>query len=135
MTLEEIKRTLLDKEIYVKYKKGYKVHPSLKRRGITLEDAIKEIPSLYEEISNYPSLEEMVYRAVNDIKETPLCPYCGKPSKFKYPKGYTSTCGDRKCSYKMQLETKLALNPEDPFNTKKMKETLSTRTDEDYSKK
>ena len=134
MTLEEIKKTLLDKEIYIGYKKGYKIHPSLKRRGISLEDAIKEIPCVYAEIINYPSLEEMVYKAMNDIKETPLCPYCGKPSKFKYPKGYTSTCGDRKCSHKMQLETKLALNPGDPFNTKKMKETLSKRTEEDKQK-
>ena len=134
MTLEEIKRTLLDKEIYVKYKKGYKVHPSLKRRGITLEDAIKEIPNLYEEAKNFPSLEEMLYRAMNDVEKTPLCPYCNAPSKFKYPKGYLATCGNRKCSHRLQMDTKRTLNPEDPFNTRKMKETLSKRTEEDKQK-
>ena len=52
------------------------------------------------------TLKECISRLRNNIEEIPKCPICGKPRK-SYLYWYGQSCGDIKCSAKIQTETYL----------------------------
>lgn len=58
----------------------------------------------YENITD--TLKECINRLKNNIEEIPKCPICGKPRK-SYLYWYGQTCGNKKCSSKIQSETYL----------------------------
>lgn len=50
---------------------------------------------------NNPSLSERAYCVLHDIKEQPVCKWCGEPLRFrKMDKGYFATCGKKECKGK-----------------------------------
>lgn len=81
-------------ELFEKYGKSLKSISLSMRSKENLEQLYQETKNLPNDIDN----NERLYCCLNNIKEIPLCPICGKPRKFyKLSKGYFATCGDKSC--------------------------------------
>jgi len=88
----------LFKEIYEQHGKSAKAVMIALRNIENQKILINETLYLPTDIS----MSERLYCWVNNIKEIPKCPVCGKPKKFHcYNKGYFSTCGDKACKSAM----------------------------------
>lgn len=132
MTLQEAKDILLNNKIITPLTKGdvgFKVNPSLIRHNIPLEEKLSEYPELCKYLLTFPSIKEGLYRCYHLLDKTPTCKYCGEDLYFTKVK-YSRTCGSKECVFKLNLESKLKNNPEDPYNTKKQKETAKNKTAE-----
>lgn len=132
MTVQEAKDILLNNKIITPLTKGdvgFKVNPFLVRHNIPLEEKLSEYPELYEYLLTFPSIKEGLYRCYHLLDKTPTCKYCGKDLYFAKVK-YSRTCGSKECVFKLNLESKLKNNPDDPYNTKKQKETTKNKTAE-----
>jgi hypothetical protein len=132
MTLEEARNILIKNKILFPLSKGsvgFKPNPFYVRRGSSLEEELQKYPELYNFLLTFPSIKEGLYRCYHLIEKVPTCKFCGKDLYFS-KKEYSRTCGSQECINKLNFETKVKNNPEDPFNTKKAKETAKNRTKE-----
>ncbi len=132
MKLEEAKNLLLTNKIIFPLSKGsvgFKVNPFFVRRGVSLEEELQKYPDLYNFLLTFPSLQEGLYRCYHLLEKVPTCKFCGKELYFTKVE-YSRTCGARECVNKLNFETKVRNNPEDPYNTKKQKESWKNRTGE-----
>lgn len=50
-----------------------------------------------EYILKFSTSRELIYCVTHNVLETPPCPYCGKPRKFRGTEGYNQTCGGTRC--------------------------------------
>ena len=81
-------------EIYKLSRSNAKTIMLYLRNENNLNDFIKETSYLPE----YISKSERYYCWLNNLKEIPKCPICGKYKKFrKVNLGYFATCGDKSC--------------------------------------
>ena len=81
-------------EIYKLSKSNAKTIMLYLRNEKNLNDFIKETSYL----PDYISKSERYYCWLNNLKEIPKCPICGKYKKFrKVNLGYFATCGDKSC--------------------------------------
>jgi hypothetical protein len=132
MTLKEARSFLLENKILFSLSKGsvgFKPNPFYARRGSSLEEELQKYPELYNFLLTFPSIKEGLYRCYHLLDKVPTCKFCGKDLSFTKVK-YSKTCGSQECVNKLNFETKVRNNPEDPFNTKKAKETVKNKTKE-----
>lgn len=65
------------------------------------QDLIHQLIDETSFLINNPSLSERAYCVLHDIKEQPICKWCGDPLRFhKMDKGYFATCGKQECKCK-----------------------------------
>ncbi|HRW21274.1 MAG TPA: hypothetical protein P5509_04820 [Bacteroidales bacterium] len=91
------------------------------------EDILNEVLERTSFLPDITSVSERVYCLINNIKETLLCDYCGKPRKFmKLDRGYHGTCQSKECIKKhrsvVNKESAKKVNKEESF--KKQRETF-----------